>query len=81
MGSAEKMLGQAEGGKCSKIAKIFTDSYKISLCWIVIDDVERIPERIPMGPRFSNAILQGCLIFDCFFAFFSCAMYVPIAFK
>jgi vesicle-fusing ATPase len=60
--SPEKMVGLSEAGKCSKIAKIFTDSYRSSLSLIVIDDIERLLEYVPIGPRFSNVILQTLMI-------------------
>lgn len=61
---AENMLGLTEHAKCQKIIKVFQDSYKSPLSVIVLDDIERLLEYVPIGHRFSNAILQtllGCL--------------------
>ncbi|KAH8059943.1 hypothetical protein JL722_4894 [Aureococcus anophagefferens] len=38
------------------------DSYKSNLSLIVVDDVERILEYTPVGPRFSNTVLQTLLV-------------------
>mmetsp|Transcript_33212 Transcript_33212/g.93107 ORF Transcript_33212/g.93107 Transcript_33212/m.93107 type:complete len:736 (+) Transcript_33212:146-2353(+) len=58
----EKMVGLSEAGKCAKIAKIFADCYKSPLSLIVIDNIERLIEFVPQGPRFSNTLLQTLLI-------------------
>ena len=62
MVSPERMVGQSEAGKCSKIAKIFADSYKSPISLIVVDDIERLLEYVPLGPRFSNTILQTLMV-------------------
>lgn len=36
--------------------------YKSNLSLIVVDDVERILEYTPVGPRFSNTVLQTLLV-------------------
>jgi vesicle-fusing ATPase len=38
------------------------DSYKSPLSIIFIDDIERIIEYVPIGPRFSNTVLQTLLV-------------------
>jgi len=38
------------------------DSYKSPLSVVVIDDVERLIEYTPVGPRFSNTVLQTLLV-------------------
>lgn len=60
--SPETLVGYSEAAKCAKITKIFEDSYKSPLSVIVVDDIERILEYVPVGPRFSNAILQTLLV-------------------
>jgi vesicle-fusing ATPase len=62
MVSPERMVGLSEAGKCAKIAKIFTDSYKSPLSLIIMDDIERLLEYVPIGPRFSNTILQTVMV-------------------
>ena len=34
------------------------DSYKSPLSMILIDDIERIIDYTPLGPRFANTVLQ-----------------------
>lgn len=60
--SPETLVGYSEAAKCAKITKVFEDSYKSPLSVIVVDDIERILEYVPIGPRFSNAILQTLLV-------------------
>lgn len=56
--SPETLIGYSETGRCSKITKIFEDSYKSPLSCIVVDDIERLLDYVRIGPRFSNAVLQ-----------------------
>jgi vesicle-fusing ATPase len=37
----DSMIGFSEAQRCSKLLKLFTDSYKSPLSIIVIDDIER----------------------------------------
>jgi len=60
--SADEMIGYSEQAKCSLIHKIFLDSYKSPLSLIFIDDIERIIDYVPIGPRFSNLVLQTLLV-------------------
>ena len=60
--SADEMIGFSEFAKCSLIHKIFLDSYKSPLSLIFIDDIERIIDFVPIGPRFSNLVLQTLLV-------------------
>ncbi|KAK0634869.1 vesicular-fusion protein sec18-like protein [Bombardia bombarda] len=41
------------------IHKIFTDAYKSPLSMLILDNIERIIEWNPVGPRLSNIILQA----------------------
>ncbi|XP_058095397.1 vesicle-fusing ATPase [Magnolia sinica] len=61
--SAETMIGLSESSKCAQISKVFEDAYKSPLSIIVLDDIERLFEYAPIGPRFSNVILQTLLLF------------------
>lgn len=56
--SPEDMVGFSESSKVGHITKIFSDAYKSPMSCIVIDSIERILEWVPIGPRFSNPILQ-----------------------
>eukprot|EP00980_Cylindrotheca_fusiformis_P023161 scaffold10199_cov146-Cylindrotheca_fusiformis.AAC.18 len=60
--SADEMIGYSDSSKCQQIHKAFMDSYKSPLSIIFIDDIERIIDYVPIGPRFSNAVLQTLLI-------------------
>lgn len=52
--SGENMLGLTELGKAEVITKAFNDAYKSALSMIILDDIERLLEYVPVGPRFSN---------------------------
>ena len=60
--SADEMIGFSESSKCQTIYKVFADSYKSPLSLIFIDDLERIIDYVPIGPRFSNIVLQTLLV-------------------
>ncbi|GAU38493.1 hypothetical protein TSUD_64720 [Trifolium subterraneum] len=60
--SAETMIGLHESTKCAQIIKVFEDAYKSPLSVIVLDDLERLLEYVPIGPRFSNLISQTLLV-------------------
>lgn len=60
--SADEMIGYSENSKCQMIHKAFMDSYKSPLSIIFIDDMERIIDYVPIGPRFSNTVLQTLLV-------------------
>ncbi|OPB43127.1 ATPase Sec18, required for ER to Golgi transport etc [Trichoderma guizhouense] len=47
-----------EFGKRDYIHKAFTDAYKSTASIIILDDIERLIGWNPIGPRFSNAILD-----------------------
>ncbi|EPS35459.1 hypothetical protein H072_11139 [Dactylellina haptotyla CBS 200.50] len=56
--SPEAMVGMNEMGKVGYISKVFMDAYKSTLSVVVLDNIERIIDYVPVGPRFSNSILQ-----------------------
>mmetsp|Transcript_11995 Transcript_11995/g.34659 ORF Transcript_11995/g.34659 Transcript_11995/m.34659 type:complete len:748 (-) Transcript_11995:64-2307(-) len=60
--SADEMIGHSESSKCQIIHRSFMDSYKSPLSLIFIDDIERIIDYVPIGPRFSNTVLQTLLV-------------------
>lgn len=60
--SADLYIGMSEPQKCAALLKVFSDSYKSPLSLIFIDDIERILDYTPIGPRFSNTVLQTLLI-------------------
>ncbi|XP_062994528.1 vesicle-fusing ATPase isoform X1 [Elgaria multicarinata webbii] len=60
--SPDKMIGFSETAKCQAIKKIFDDAYKSQLSCVVVDDIERLLDYVPIGPRFSNLVLQALLV-------------------
>jgi vesicle-fusing ATPase len=60
--TADDMIGASEQSKCNTIHRAFMDSYKSPLSMIFIDDLERIIDYVPIGPRFSNTVLQTLLV-------------------
>lgn len=61
--SPEDMVGYSEPAKIQHISRIFDSAYKSQTSIIVIDNIERIIDWVPIGPRFSNSVLQALLVF------------------
>lgn len=57
--SPDHLVGMAEYEKVNFIKKWFLDAYKSDEACIILDDLEAIMEYVPIGPRFSNLILQA----------------------
>uniref|UniRef100_A0A915JQC9 Vesicle-fusing ATPase n=1 Tax=Romanomermis culicivorax TaxID=13658 RepID=A0A915JQC9_ROMCU len=57
--SPEDMIGYTENAKCLAIKKAFDDAYKSPLSLLLVDDLESLIEFSPIGPRYSNTILQA----------------------
>ena len=55
----ETMVGMNEHAKIAYLNKVFNDSYRSPLSIIVVDSIEKIIEWVPIGPRFSNPVLQA----------------------
>ncbi|EPQ19997.1 Vesicle-fusing ATPase [Myotis brandtii] len=60
--SPDKMIGFSETAKCQAMKKIFNDAYNSQLSCVVVDDIERLLDYVPVGPRFSNLVLQALLV-------------------
>lgn len=60
--SAESLVGMSEQGKISSIDNIFRDIYRSPLNVLVIDKIETLINYVPIGPRFSNDILQMLIV-------------------
>ena len=60
--SADYMIGFNESMKIEAMRRIFDDAYKSPLSVVLIDNIERIVEWVPIGPRFSNAVLQALMV-------------------
>lgn len=60
--SAENMVGMTEQAKIAYLNKVFSDAYKSPMSIIVVDSIEKIIEWVPIGPRFSNPVLQALMV-------------------
>ncbi|AET41249.1 AAA family ATPase SEC18 Ecym_7426 [Eremothecium cymbalariae DBVPG len=56
--SPVEIAGMSETAKISFIDNTFRDAYKSPLNILVIDSIETLVDWVPIGPRFSNNILQ-----------------------
>lgn len=61
--SPEDMVGFSEPAKIQHISHIFDSAYKSRTSIVVIDNIERIIDWVPIGPRFSNSVLQALMVF------------------
>ncbi|RKP27921.1 P-loop containing nucleoside triphosphate hydrolase protein [Syncephalis pseudoplumigaleata] len=60
--SPEAMVGYSENAKINAITKIFNDAYKSPQSVVVVDNIERLLDWVPMNNRFSNGVLQALLV-------------------
>jgi len=60
--SPENMVGFGEAAKIQYLNKVFTDAYKSPQAIVVVDNIERIIDWVPIGPRFSNTVLQTLMV-------------------
>jgi vesicle-fusing ATPase len=60
--SPEDMVGFGEMAKVSHINKVFSDAYKSRTSVLVVDNIERIIDWVPIGSRFSNTVLQTLMV-------------------
>lgn len=60
--SPEAMVGFGETSKVAHLTKVFEDAYKSTLNIVVVDQIERLIDWVPIGPRFSNALLQTLVV-------------------
>ncbi|KAI5920420.1 P-loop containing nucleoside triphosphate hydrolase protein [Camillea tinctor] len=51
-------LGTSEVAKLEGLRRAFADAYKSALSFVILDSLEKIIEWNPIGPRFSNAVVQ-----------------------
>eukprot|EP00735_Rhodelphis_limneticus_P013290 TRINITY_DN68_c0_g1::TRINITY_DN68_c0_g1_i1::g.14766::m.14766 TRINITY_DN68_c0_g1::TRINITY_DN68_c0_g1_i1::g.14766 ORF type:complete len:735 (+),score=266.55,sp/Q9M0Y8/NSF_ARATH/46.05/0.0,AAA/PF00004.24/8e-39,AAA/PF00004.24/6.5e-12,AAA_22/PF13401.1/0.00036,AAA_22/PF13401.1/0.16,AAA_5/PF07728.9/4.1e-05,AAA_5/PF07728.9/0.065,AAA_2/PF07724.9/1.8e-06,AAA_2/PF07724.9/1.3,CDC48_N/PF02359.13/1.6e-08,CDC48_N/PF02359.13/1.4e+03,AAA_16/PF13191.1/0.003,AAA_16/PF13191.1/0.088,Mg_chelatase/PF01078.16/0.0036,Mg_ len=57
----KQIASMTEQGRCSHIVKVFDDASKSPLSVVVLDNIERLIEYVPIGPRFNNSTLQTIL--------------------
>lgn len=60
--SPDDMVGYTETAKCMQIRKVFDDAYKSTLSCIIVDNIERLLDYGPIGPRYSNLVLQALML-------------------
>ena len=60
--SPEDMVGFTESAKCMMIRKIFDDAYRSTMSCLLVDNIERLLDYGPIGPRYSNITLQAMLV-------------------
>nr|QQY02539.1 vesicle-fusing ATPase 2 [Cryptocotyle lingua] len=57
--TSHKMIGYTEMAKCATMKKIFDDGAKSPLSVVIVDNIEGLIEYNPVGPRFSNFMVQA----------------------
>merc|ERR1719266_1490198 len=60
--SPDDMVGFTESAKCKAIRKVFDDAYRSMMSCVVVDNIERLIDYGPIGPRYSNLTLQALLV-------------------
>lgn len=60
--SPDSYVGFSENLKSSRINQVFEDAYRSPISIIILDNLERLLEYVPIGPRFSNMVLQSLLV-------------------
>ncbi|KAF8471346.1 AAA-domain-containing protein [Russula ochroleuca] len=58
----DNMVGYSEAQKIQAISRVFADSSKSPMSVVVVDNIERLLDWTPVGPRFSNAVLQTLMV-------------------
>lgn len=56
--SPRELIGYADYEKIQQIKDIFINGYKSARSIIILDDIESLIDYVPLGPRFSNLVLQ-----------------------
>lgn len=60
--TSDNFVGMSENSKVPAIVKVFDDAYKTKMSCVILDDLERLCEFVPIGPRFSNTVLQALMV-------------------
>ncbi|VDM28638.1 unnamed protein product, partial [Toxocara canis] len=60
--SADDMVGYTETAKCMALRKMFDDAYRSPLSVLMVDNIERLLDFSPIGPRYSNSVLQALFV-------------------
>ncbi|KAL8433285.1 hypothetical protein ACSSS7_003969 [Eimeria intestinalis] len=62
--TAESWVGLPEAARVNLLHKAFQDAYKSDISLVLLDDLERLVDFTPIGPRFSNPALQALLVLE-----------------
>lgn len=60
--TAENYVGFSEMHKINLIQNVFENAYKTPMSLIILDNIERLIDFTPIGPRFSNSVLQALMV-------------------
>uniref|UniRef100_A0A8R1E4Q8 Vesicle-fusing ATPase n=2 Tax=Caenorhabditis japonica TaxID=281687 RepID=A0A8R1E4Q8_CAEJA len=60
--SPEDTVGFSESAKCASLKKAFEDAKRSKLSVLLIDNLERLIDYHPVGPRYSNLVIQALLV-------------------
>ncbi|KAL8444512.1 hypothetical protein Emed_006209 [Eimeria media] len=60
--TAESWVGLPEAARVNLLHKAFQDAYKSDISLVLLDDLERLVDFTPIGPRFSNPALQALVV-------------------
>nr|CEL65248.1 TPA: N-ethylmaleimide-sensitive factor, putative [Neospora caninum Liverpool] len=58
----DNFVGFSEAARTNSLSRTFDDAYKSPLSLLMIDNIERLIDFTPIGPRFSNAVLQALVV-------------------
>ena len=56
------VLAGSEAARCARLVGVFEEAYRCAHSVVIVDDIERLLDYTPVGPRFSNALLQTLLV-------------------
>ncbi|CAI2309761.1 unnamed protein product [Caenorhabditis sp. 36 PRJEB53466] len=60
--SPEDTVGFSESAKCMALKKAFEDAKRSKLSVLLIDNLERLIDYHPVGPRYSNLVIQALMV-------------------
>ncbi|QHR78442.1 hypothetical protein KM759_gp134 [Lymphocystis disease virus 4] len=60
--SFDKTVGYSEVDKRTILEKTFSDASKFDSACVILDDIERWLDYVPVGPKFSNSVLQTLFV-------------------
>lgn len=61
MVSGRQLIGQMEQSKVLYIHKVFSDAHASENSCVILDEIERLIDYNPVGPRYSNHVIQALM--------------------